>query len=77
MSQLQYSYIDDVFEKELINNQEFYTMNCTIDYMGLNIKQIYYSTVIDRFCLSVLISYATDDQKRNLEKMISSMIFKK
>ncbi len=76
-SQLQYSYIDDVFEKELINNQEFYTMNCTIDYMGLNIKQIYYSTVIDRFCLSVLISYATDDQKRNLEKMISSMIFKK
>jgi len=76
-SQIHYSHLDDGFEKEIINNLEFYTMNCTIDYMGLSIKQRYYSTIINGFCLSEIISYTDDKQKSNLEKIIHSMNFKK
>lgn len=76
-SQVQYSYIDDKFERTIIDNQEFYIMNCTIDYMGLSIKQRYYSTIMNRFCLAAIISYTSDEQKNNLEKVIGSMTFKK
>lgn len=76
-SQVQYNYIDDKFKKEIISGQEFYSMNCTIDYMGINIKQIYYSTIIDGFCLNVILSYESDEQKNNLDKVINSMNFKK
>jgi hypothetical protein len=76
-SQVQYSYIDDEFKKEIINNQEFYTMNCSIDYMGFNIKQRYYSTIINGFCLSAIVTFTNDEHKTNLEKIISTMNFKK
>ncbi len=74
-SQVEYDYIDDEFEKVLINGQEFYVMNCSIDYMGHSIKQHYYSTIINGFCLSTIISYTLDDQKHDLEKIIDSMKF--
>ena len=75
-SQIHYNYIDEEFKKEIINNQEFYTMNCSMDYMGLNIKQIYYSTIKDRFCISAIISFINDEQENNLKRIISSMNFK-
>lgn len=77
LSQVQYSYIDDEFKKEIISNQEFYTMNCSIDYMGFKINQTYYSTIKDGFCLSAIISFINDEQKNNLEKIVNSMNFKK
>jgi hypothetical protein len=76
-SQVQYSYIDDEFKKEIINNQEFYTMNCSIDYMGYKINQVYYSTIREGFCLSTIISFINDEQKNNLERIINSMNFEK
>jgi hypothetical protein len=76
-SQIQYSYIDDEFTKEVINNQEFYVMNCSIDYMGYKINQVYYSTLKDGFCLSAIISFINDEQKNNLEKILNSMNFEK
>jgi len=54
-SQIQYDYIDENFKKEIINNQEFYLMNCSLNYMGLNINQRYYSTIQNGFCISAII----------------------
>jgi hypothetical protein len=76
-SQVQYSYIDEEFKIEIKNSQEFYTMNCSIDYMGYKISQVYYSTIKDGFCLSAIISFINDEQKNNLEKIVNSMNFKK
>tara|TARA_R110001592_G_C12921619_1_gene728559 strand:+ start:89 stop:742 length:654 start_codon:yes stop_codon:yes gene_type:complete len=76
-SQLQYDSIDEEFTKEIINNQEFYLMNCSINYMGLNIKQKYFSTIQNGFCLSVIISFVDDEQKNELEKITGSIGFNK
>ncbi|MCH7774894.1 MAG: hypothetical protein IH784_10910 [Bacteroidetes bacterium] len=76
-SQIQYDYIDDEFKKEVINNQEFYLMNLSINYMGLNIKQVYYSTIQNGFSMSTIISFINDEQKNELEKVINSMTFNK
>ena len=76
-SQVQYDYIDDVFKKEMINNQEFYLMNCSIKYMGLTINQIYYSTIQNGFSIGAIISYIDDEQKNELGKIVKSMEFKR
>jgi len=76
-SQLEYEIIDDEFNKEVINNQEFYTMNTSMNYMGQNIKQVYYSTINKGFCLSAIISFIDEEQKMGLKKVISSMKFNK
>jgi len=52
-------------------------MNTSINYMGLSIKQVYYSTIQNGFCLSVIISFINNEQKMNLEKVINSMKFNK
>lgn len=76
-SQILYDSIDEEFTKEIINNQEFYLMNCSINYMGLNIKQKYFSTIQNGFCLNAIISFVDDEQKNDLEKIISSIEFNK
>lgn len=76
-SQFQYSNIDDEFKKEIINNQEFYSMNCSIDNLGYKINLVYYSTIKDGFCLGAIISFINDEQKNSLVKVINSMKFKK
>ena len=62
-------------KREMINNQEFYLMNASINYMGLSIKQVYYSTIQNGFCLSIVISFIDDEQKMDLDKIINSMRF--
>jgi hypothetical protein len=74
-SQIQYDYIDEVFKTQNIGAKEFYMMNASINYMGILIKQIYYSTIIKKFSFSVIISYVTDEQKAELDKLLSSMEF--
>jgi hypothetical protein len=74
-SKIEYSHIDDKFEKKMINGQEFYVMNCNIEYAGLSINQIYYSTIVDGFAMNVIVSYTTDEQKSDLDKMLNSMAF--
>lgn len=75
-SQLKYDYIDKEFTKEVINGTDFYKMNAEIKYMGLNIKQVYYSTILKGFSFNVIISYINDQQKQDLLKSINSMKFK-
>ncbi len=69
--------IDKESTLEAIDKQEFYTMNCAIDYMGITIQQKYYSTIIKGFALSFIISYTTEDQKSELLNSIHSINFKK
>ena len=76
-SQIQYDYIDEVFKKEVINNQDFYVMNASINVMELNISQIYYATIRNGFCLNVVISFIDDEQKNDLDKIVQSMNFEK
>lgn len=74
-SQFQYDHLDTAFEKETISGTDFYKMNAVLKYSGLDIKQIYFSTVLKRFSLNVIISFTTDEQKEVLLNSIHSMIF--
>lgn len=74
-SQFKYDYIDNEFTKEIINGAEFYKMNTEINYLGLNIKQIYYSTIVKRFSFNIIITFINDQQKTELLKTINSMNF--
>lgn len=75
-SQLKYNHIDSDFKKEVVDGVDFYTMNAEMKYMKLSIKQVYYSTIRNGFAFSVVISYVTKDQKKELLKVIESMQFK-
>ncbi len=75
-SQLKYDELDSVFAKEVISGVDFYKMNALMKYMGLEIKQVYYSTVMHGFSLGIIISYVTDEQKAVLMKSIDSLEFK-
>ncbi|MGB8490018.1 MAG: hypothetical protein WCE64_03085 [Bacteroidales bacterium] len=75
--QFKYDYLSEKFENEKINEIEFYKMDAKLNYMGLNIKQVYYSTVLKGFSLNVIISYISDEQKETLLNSINSMKFKK
>jgi len=74
-SKMQYDYLDEVFKKEVINNQEFYLMNAAISYMGQSIKQVYYSTILNGFSLSAIITFTNEEQEADLKKIINSMKF--
>jgi hypothetical protein len=75
-SQFKYDYLDKEFEKEEINGTDFYKMNAEINTMGINVKQIYYSTVLNGFSFNVIISFINDQQKNDLLQSINSMKFK-
>lgn len=74
-SQLKYDHIDEQFEIETVGGMDFYKMNCAISYMGLDIKQVYYSTILKGFSLVAVISFINDEQKKILEGSIHSVTF--
>jgi hypothetical protein len=74
-SQVKYEHIDKEFVKEVINGTDFYTMHAEMNFMGQNIKQIYYSAIIKGFSFDVIISYADEDQKNELLSLINAMKF--
>lgn len=76
-SQVQYNYFDENFIKETINGQDFFLMNASLEYMGIKIKQVYYSTIINGFSFGIIISYVSKEQKQELDSIINSMKFRK
>jgi len=76
LSQVKYDYLDKEFSKETIHGIVFFRMNTEINYMGLEIKQMYYSTILKGFGFSVVASYITDEQKATLQESIQGMKFK-
>jgi hypothetical protein len=76
-SQFKYDHLDKEFDKKVINGVVFYTMNARIKYMGQNIKQVYYSTILNGFSLNIIISFVDKKQKKELFKSIDSITFVK
>lgn len=74
-SQVKYDRIDKEFDKEVINATDFYIMHTEMNYMGLSIKQIYYSAIVKGFSFDVIISYVDEDQKNELLSLINAMKF--
>jgi len=72
-----YDYLSEDFDKERINESDFYKMEARINTLGLEITQIYYSTVLKGFSFNVIISYISDEQKKILLESINTMKFKK
>jgi len=72
-SQFKYDYLDEQFEKEIISGTDFYKMNAGVNFLGLDIKQIYYTTVLKGFCLNIVISFVNDKQKEELLNSIKSI----
>jgi hypothetical protein len=72
-SQFKYDSLDSEFTKENINGIEFYKMNVEISYMKIKIKQVYYSSVINKFSLNFIISYISDEQKSELINSLNTL----
>ena len=74
-SQTPYKHIDEEYSMKNIGGKDFYVMNTEIEYMGISIYQVYYSRVDNGFALNLIISYSTDDEKDELEKIVGSISF--
>ncbi len=70
------SYEFDMIDEEfIIGKYSFDMMNVTLDYLGLDIKQQYYTTISKGFSLSIILSYTTETQKAKLESMLNTIVF--
>ena len=75
-SQMQYRFAEEKFEKETINDREFYVMKLSLDYAGLVIRQTYYATIKNGFAVIAVISYIDDEQQAALKSIINAITFK-
>jgi hypothetical protein len=73
--QFKYDYLSENFENEKISGKEFYKMDAQLNYMGLEIKQVFYSTVLKGFSFNIIVSYVSDEQKEVLTEAINTMSF--
>jgi len=74
-SQMKHDHIDDASKKEMIGGKEFYSMNVTINYNGMQIHQTYYSSIQKGFSLVATISYIDNTQKKVLQDAVKSISF--
>ena len=74
-SQTPYKHIDEEYSTKNLGGKDFYVMNTEIEYMGISIYQAYYCRVDNGFALNLIISYSTDDEKDELEKIVESISF--
>ena len=74
-SQLQYSAIDSTFSKTNINGMDFYHMQAILNLGNFSITQQYFAGLTRGFCLTCIISYQTEEQKTELEKMLNTLKF--
>lgn len=77
LSKIKFDSIDTDFKKDIINNTVFYKMDTGITMMGIKIKQSYYSTIVNGFSFSIVMSYTDEEQKNILLQSINSLKFKK
>jgi len=75
--QVKYNITDDEFKSEVFGGKTFHKFHVELDYSGVLIKQDYYATIIDGFCLAFISSYSDEEQNAELLKVLSSMEFKK
>jgi len=75
-SNMSYNHIDDSFEEEKIGGAIFYKMGANISIADIEVYQTYYSTVLNGFSFSIIISYAFEEQREELLNSVSSLMFK-
>lgn len=73
-TEVNYDHIDEEFEEVQINGISFNLMIIRINYLGFDIKQQYYFTVINGFILIMIISYADDEQMGEPEESVNPMV---
>ena len=71
-TQIPYSFEKEVFEKK-IGDSLFHVMEARLDYMGKIVIQEYISTVNKGFSLSFIISYSTEEEKKELYEVINNI----
>jgi hypothetical protein len=76
-SQFKYDYLSKDFAIEKIGGIEFYRMDARMSYSGLEINQLYYSTVLRGFSFNIILSYSSDEEKAVLMESVNSMVFEK
>ena len=74
-SSMSYNHIDDNFEEEKIGGAIFYKMGARISVGDIEVHQTYYSTVLNGFSFSIIISYAFEEQREELLNSMSSLKF--
>ena len=75
-SALKFEHIDETFKPMNIGGRTFYLMAVDLKYMGLDIHQLYCSTIEKGFSLSIILSYVSDEQKEILMQSLQSLRFK-
>ena len=63
------------FYSETIGNKKFDGMDVSMSSKGTEIKQSYYSTIAKHFALSIIISFVTDEQERELKNILNRIKF--
>jgi hypothetical protein len=72
-SQIRHSFKEVYTTK--VNGREFAAMEATIHFSGLAIKQTYYTTINNQFGISFITAYATDGQRKALNKILKTIKF--
>ncbi len=67
----------DDYEKRTIGGKEFYILKGKLDQDGFIIDQAYYATVIDGFALAGILSYAGEEQEKEMVAVLEGMKFGK
>lgn len=76
LSNLNYTFEDDL-RKITLSGKDFYILTAqTNSALVGNITQRYYTSVIDGFALSIIVSYNSDEQLAQFKSIIGGIVFK-
>ncbi len=71
---LTYQFPSD-FYSEQVGNQQFTGMDVVMTVKGIDVGQSYYSLVSKKFALTIIISYGSEEQKKELKDIINRIKF--
>src|SRR4030095_12620558 len=74
-SSMSYQFAPD-YANEKVGNREFDRMDVSLGGQPENVQQSYYSVIDHDFALSIIISYADDEQKQELKNIINKIKFR-
>jgi hypothetical protein len=75
-SNITFNYLSEEAETENINGTEYSLLKTRLTYMGMDIQQTLYSTIIKRFSFNVTISYVSPEHREILLSIIDTMRFR-
>lgn len=74
-SQFKYDSISARFDQADFSGIVFSRMFTSVNYMGIPIKQEYYSTIINGFSFNMVISYSNEEQRNELHGILETLKF--